>query len=285
MDAGAVSQTVSQWDCFLKNLGVWQGSFSHFSPQGDLQNDVPSLLTLENIADQISDQTVRLTLQRFATTGEPIADLVQEYSSLNRSILFFETGAFSQGSIQYGPFSEFGAELAFLAGDRRLRMVQQFDQAGQFAKLTLIREHRSSVSLSPLPDLTPDQLVGTWQGTAVTIFPDWRPAIRYETQLIVEREGDRLHQQLSAPGLEFASTAQIEGTVLQFQQGKYPIQVVLLPGGASSNTPLVIPRSQPFFLEAGWLIQPDLRQRMIRNYDARGGWYSLTLITERKKSG
>lgn len=276
-DRGAVSQ----WDCFLKNLGIWQGSFTHFSPQGVLQNDIPSLLTLE----QIEPQTVRLTLQRFAFTGEPIADLVQEYTSLNRSILFFDTGAFSQGSIQYGPFSEFGAELALLVDDRRLRLVQQFDKEGQCSQLTLIREQRSSVDLPPLPDLTPEQLVGTWQGTAVTIYPDWKSATSYETRLVVEQEGDRLHQQLYAPGLEISSTAQIDGSILLFQQGNYSIQVIMLPGGASANIPTVIPRGQPFFLEAGWLVAPDLRQRLIRSYDDRGGWVSLTLVTERKKSG
>ena len=55
--------------------------------------------------------------------------------------IFFENGAFSQGSIQWGPFSEFGAELGFIAGSRRLRIVQLFAQAShEFKQLTLIRE-------------------------------------------------------------------------------------------------------------------------------------------------
>ncbi|NJM69861.1 MAG: DUF3598 family protein [Scytonema sp. RU_4_4] len=29
----------SQWDCVLQNLGEWQGSFTHVSPQGELVED------------------------------------------------------------------------------------------------------------------------------------------------------------------------------------------------------------------------------------------------------
>jgi hypothetical protein len=39
---------------------------------------------------------------------------------------------------------------------------------------------------------------------------------------------------------------------------------------------------QSFFLEVGWLITPTQRQRLIRRYNAQGGWESLTLVTETK---
>jgi hypothetical protein len=87
---------------------------------------------------------------------------------------------------------------------------------------------------------------------------------------------------LTAPNFELNSTAQIQPNLLRFNQGSHPIQVLLLPDGASSNTPLAIPRGKPFSLEAGWLIQPNLRQRLVRSYDAQGGWVSLTLVTEHK---
>jgi hypothetical protein len=185
--------------------------------------------------------------------------------------------------MQFGPFSEFGAELGLIAGNQRLRLVQLFDKTSQLSRLTLIREQRQSEALGRKhPDLTAAQLVGTWQGEAVTLYPDWQQPERYSTQLTVTLEGNRLHQRLRAPNLELSSTAQVDGSILRFEQGSYPVQILLLPGGASSNTPLSIPGGQAFSLEAGWLIQPDLRQRLIRRYDQQGGWTSLTLVTERK---
>jgi hypothetical protein len=54
---------------------------------------------------------------------------------------------------------------------------------------------------------------------------------------------------------------------------------------ADMRSPDVYPSHSPFLLEAGWLISDNLRQRLIRRYDERGGWVSLTLVTERKISG
>jgi hypothetical protein len=136
----------SQWHCLLKNLGVWQGSFARFSPTGEWREETPTIVSLEGLND---DQTVRQTIQRYAPMVEagspwqaavPIDEKVLEYSSLGRGVLFFEDGAFSQGSMQFAPFSEFGAELGLIAGDRRLRLVQLFDRESQLAQLTLIRE-------------------------------------------------------------------------------------------------------------------------------------------------
>ena len=269
----------SQWDSLLKNLGNWSGSFTRLSPAGQIQSDQASLVTLAGLND---NRAIRQTIQQFGTSGELLYDRALEYSSLSRSTLFFEEGAFSQGSTQFGPFSEFGAELGLIHGDQRLRLVQQFDKDSQLSQLTLIREHRQDSPQVKRPALTPEQLVGTWQGLAVTLYPDLRPSAAFATQLTVSLEANQLTQQLSMPGLSLSSAAQIDGSILRFEQGRHPMQLLLLPGGASSNTPLSIPRGQAFLLEAGWLIQPDLRQRMIRSYDAKGEWVSLTLVTERK---
>jgi len=272
--------THSQWDNLLCNLGDWRGSFTRLSPQGIVKEDIPTQVTLEGLNQK---QTVRQVVRHFsAETGEVTREKILEYSSLSRSTLVFEGGAFSQGSMQFGPFSEFGAELGFIQGDRRLRLVQLFDTHSYLSSLTLIREHRAGTDAAERPALTVEQLIGEWQGEATTLYVDWRSPDHYATHLAVQREGDRLHQKLTAPNFELNSTAQIQENLLQFDQGSDPVQVLLLPDGASSNTPLTIPRGKPFFLEAGWLIQPDLRQRLIRSYDAQAGWVSLTLITEHK---
>jgi hypothetical protein len=271
--------TRSQWDNLLCNLGDWRGSFTQLSPQGNIKEDIPTQVTLDGLNQ---NQTVRQVVRHFSETGEVSREKVLEYSSLNRSTLFFEDGAFSQGSMQFGPFAEFGAELGFIQGNRRLRLVQLFDTNSNLSSLTLIREHRAGTEAAERPTLTVEQLVGEWRGEATTLYSDWRSPDYYTTHLIVQREGDRLHQKLTAPNLELDSSAQIQPNLLLFDQGSYPIQMLLLPDGASSNTPLTIPKGKPFFLEAGWLIQPSLRQRLIRSYDDRGGWVSLTLVTEHK---
>lgn len=269
----------SQWTNLLQNLGAWQGSFTRLSPQGEIQEDIPTLVTLEGMNDH---QSIRQTIQHFSTTGEVVQEKVLEYSSLNRGILFFENGAFSQGSIQFAPFSEFGAELGFIDGNRRLRLVQLFDTHSNLSRLTLIREHRLNTPASERPPLTVEMLLGEWQGEAVTIYPDWRNADTYPTTLSINLEGDRLSQHLKTPQFELTSTANINGSTLLFDQKEHQVQVLLLADGASSTTPLTIPKNYPFFLEAGWLIADNLRQRLIRSYDAKGGWTSLTLVTERK---
>jgi hypothetical protein len=269
----------SQWQNLLKNLGAWQGSFTRLSAQGELHEDVATVVTLEGINQ---NQTVRQTLQYFDDRQTLTQEKVLEYSSLGRGVLFFEDGAFSQGSMQAAPFSDFGAEFGFICGDRRLRLVELFDKTNALANFTLIREQRLGHPHPLQSPLTVSQLLGTWRGEATTLYPDWRTPDTYSTTLTLDQEGDRLHQRLTTAQLDLMSTAQIQGSTLRFDQGRFPIQVLLLPAGASASAPLTLPKGTPFFLEAGWLIEETLRQRMIRSYDAQGGWTSLTLVTERK---
>jgi hypothetical protein len=266
----------SQWECFLQNLGVWEGSFSNFSPQGTLLNDTPSRLSLEGLNN---NQTVRLTLCR---SGRD--DLVKEYSSLGRSLLFFENGSFSEGLIQLGPFSEFGAEVALVHENRRLRLVQLFDNTGQLKELILIREHLAGTPAAERPPLQINDLLGEWQGQAVTIYPDWRSPDTYSTTLKLQLDDTgRLIQSTSFAERTINSTATIKGPIVLFDQDpEKQVQVLLLPDGASATSPLKVQLRQPFFLEVGWLIQPNLRQRMIRSYNEKGEWVSLTLVTEER---
>ena len=78
----------SQWDCFLQNLGEWQGSFTQLSPQGEVLSDTPSFLSLEGLDN---DQKVRLTLRR---DGKP--EVVLEYETIGGGLKFCENDPFSQ---------------------------------------------------------------------------------------------------------------------------------------------------------------------------------------------
>lgn len=273
----------SNWENLLQHLGIWNGSFTRLSPQGTMIEDMPTTISFETLND---GQTVRQTNQYAPVGNRPAETRVLEYSSLGRGVLFFSDGSFSQGSLQFSPISEFGAELGFIQGDRRLRLVQLFNPVeaeSRLTRLTLIREQRQGTDAPERPPLTLDDLLGTWVGEVTTLYADGRSPDTTSSQLTVEREGDRLLQHLSTSAFGLQSTARINGNLLHFDQGSTPMHLLLLPDGASSNTPVTIPRGRPFLLEAGWMPEPGLRLRLIRSYDARGGWVSLTLVTERKE--
>jgi Domain of unknown function (DUF3598) len=266
----------SQWECFLENLGEWHGSFTRLSVQGEILEDTPSVLKLE----QKAEKNVHLSLRRDAPQYK---DLELDFSdAFSLGLLFFESGHFCQGSPQLGVQSEFGAEFGFIHGDRRLRLVQMYDPDHRLRSLTLIREQRAGSDAPERPPLTVEDLMGTWQGEAITMYPDLRSPPTLPTTLHIQREQDRLHQEMSFAGTTIRSSAQIQGSVLLFDQGVMPIQIVLLPDGASANCPQQITLGHSFVLETGWLLEPNLRQRLIRSYNDQGEWTSITLVTEQR---
>jgi hypothetical protein len=268
----------SNWENFLKNLGEWTGTFTQVSTDGEIILSTPSILTLEGLED---NQLVKFRLRRFANdlSEPPTSDRVQEYRSLGRQAVFFDTGAFSKGSLQVAPFSEFGAEYGFVAEHRRSRLVQLFDKQSSFASLTLIREIRSGTDAMLRPDLTVEQLLGKWVGVACTCYADWRDPDTMQTSLEISQVGDSLQQQLAFGDRTISSTARIDGNRLHFA-GTTPRTILLLPDGVSSNTPSQISHRQPFFVEAGWLLSDNQRQRLIRTYNDKGEWISSTHVIE-----
>ena len=129
-----------------------------------------------------------------------------------------------------------------------------------------------------------NDLLGEWQGKALTIYPDWRSPDTYSTTLKLQLDdAGRLIQSTSFAERTITSTATIKDQIILFDQDpQKQVQVLLLPDGASATSPLKVQLRQPLFLEVGWLIQPNLRQRMIRSYNDKGEWVSLTLVTEEK---
>ena len=214
--------------------------------------------------------------------GEPQPDPIElNYRTLGRNILFFEDGAFSFGSMQFSPVSDFGAEQGFIHNQRRLRLVQLYKN-GEFSGGTLIREVLDGVDTPESAPLTVDELLGEWRGTVTTEYPDFRPPESYESHLVISRQGNQLQQSLSTAQWQFSSTGEIEGDRILFNQSSEPRQLLLFPDGASCLCPLTIPRHQPFFLEIGWRREEGVRTRLLRNYDASGQWVSSTQIIEKK---
>jgi hypothetical protein len=113
------------------------------------------------------------------------------------------------------------------------------------------------------------------------------------TELFIQLEHhDQIRQTLAfgqgATQARIETTGQIRNNIIWFEQGRQPVQVILLPGGGSITAPVQIKYrdDEPggecgaFFLEAGWLIAPNHRQRLIRRYDHRGQWLDLMLVEE-----
>ncbi|MEM9543827.1 MAG: DUF3598 family protein [Cyanobacteria bacterium P01_E01_bin.42] len=271
-----------QWENLLNNIGEWQGSFAKFSPEGKQLDDVPSTLILEGLQD---NKAMRLTLNRFPADKPPY-EWKSEFSSISRGMLVFEDGAFSKGSIQWSPISEFGGEFGLKTDNERLRLVQLYTRDSQLQSIVLIREKLAGTNPPPRPQLTPEQLIGEWQGEAIALYPDWREE-RTSTHLKIEKIGsDRLSQTLSfstgSTVQTLRSTARIDNSVLHFDESDRPYQILLLPNGASSNCPKAIAPRQGFIIELGWLVTPALRLRLIRSYSDRGEWVNSTLVRETK---
>ena len=275
---------ISQWDSFLKNLGEWHGSFTRISLQGEEVVDTPTLVTLEGLNDNKNVHQV----VRYLPPDEPYRDVVVDYDSLNRSIIFFANGAFSQGSMQWGPYSTFGGEFGLIDNDfgdgtRRLRMVELFNSSAKLERVVLIREKLPHSDVPERPVLTIDSLLGEWQGEGTTMYADLSKETTFSSCLQIKQQDDNhIEQKLSYGDRHISSVARIEGSRLLFENSDLPAQVLLLPDGVSCNCPLEVKLGHNFVLEMGWLLQPNIRQRIIRSYNEKGNWVSCSLVTERK---
>jgi Domain of unknown function (DUF3598) len=243
--------TLSQWDCLLKNLGCWQGSFTRVSVTGKITEDIRSETILEG---RNENKTIQQIIRQFYPSGTQ--EKILEYSALARSILLFENGAFSQGSTQLGFNSEFGAELGLIDSNSRRRLVQLFDKNGELSQLTYIRETLSNTEPQISQTIGWEQLQGKWQCQVVTLYADWRSPDRFTTETVWINQ----------------SRTSIIGNKLNSD-----IKPLFLPDGVASICPAQIKLGQPVSLEVLWMTEPDIYHQMIRTYDDRGGWISLTL--------
>lgn len=232
----------SQWQNFLRNEGEWEGSFATVNLAGEIEQESASLLCLESAE---ADRLVRFRLRRFGPEGrlgEPITDHRQDYRSLGRQVVFFESGAFSKGSLQLAPQTPFGAEYGFIHANRRHRLVQLYSNAGSSSSLVLIREFRAGRGATELPALAPVHLLGRWQGIRAEVTADWP------------------EPELSDCSVSF-DAADLAG-------------VQFLPDGGYSRRPDQLSHRMAFSVEAGWLRAPDKLERLVRHYDASGAWLS-----------
>jgi hypothetical protein len=268
----------SQWQNFLRNLGEWRGSFASLDAEGAILETTPSILTLD-AAD--NDRLVRFRLRRFGPEGygsEPIRDNQEDYRSLGRQVVFFAHGSFGKGTLQVAPGTAFGGEFGFVGGDRRHRLVQLHHSDGRFQNLVLIREFRAGTEAQERPPLEPSQLLGRWQGRAATISADWPEPDHADCSVEFQSSSpDQLAMSCQHGQETNRWSGRLHGRQL-WLDGEPEQRIQWLPDGGYHLTPLQVSHRQPFSVEAGWLQNERVLQRLIRRFDASGAWQSTTCI-------
>jgi Domain of unknown function (DUF3598) len=271
----------NNWKNFLKNLGEWRGLKTQMSSTGEL---IDSTLSISNVEGIEEERIATVKVRQYQDSYEelPIAWNEEKCHALGKSI-FFDTGAFSDGTIQILPDALSAAHHGFMTATRRLQFTHIFSPAGDLKHLTLIRECRSGADTTERPPLTVEQLYGVWEGQAVTAYADLSSPNTQATKLEISKIGiDRLEQVLLVGDTQISSIARIGNNTLHFDAGEVPRDILLLPDGGSSNVPVHIQPHQPSFIEVGWLVSDNNRQRLIRNYNDKGKWISSTHITEQR---
>ncbi|MFM7652281.1 MAG: DUF3598 family protein [Vulcanococcus sp.] len=257
----------SQWQNFLRNLGEWRGTFSSINLDGELVDCTASILSLEAAEE---DRLVRFRLRRWPTAeqvGEPSRDVSEDYRSLGRQVVFFESGSFCKGTLQVSPGTAFGGEFGFVDGDRRHRLVQLHNDAGSLETLLLIREFRAGSNALEQPALQPVHLLGTWQGKAATISADWPEPDRMEASLTALSAADGAVQLRTTIG---ALSSDCVG------------RIQWLPDAGYHLSPLQVSHRAPFAVQAGWLPEPGRLECLIRRFDGTGAWQSSTQLQLRR---
>jgi len=263
----------SQWENFLANLGEWRGSFTALNADGEVGETTASILNLER-GDE--ERLVHFRLRRFGPGdegGEPIREMKQDYRSLGRQVVFFDSGCFCKGSLQVAPGTPFGAEFGFIDGDRRHRLVELHSPTGALESLVLIREFRSGSDARERPALELEALLGRWTGQATTITADWPdPEIASCGLQITGGEGQ-----------PFRITTQW-GSGPEESVGEHQ-RLLLQPDSGYCLAPLQVSHRQTFAVEAGWLPAQDRLERLIRRYDASGAWISASHVRVTRETG
>jgi hypothetical protein len=275
----------SQWECVLENLGEWVGSFTTVTAQGELIEDIPSIINLSGIRD---NQAVHLVLNRFYplpnSTEKYAKEVVWDFSTPpGISALYFETGAFSSGAPVVSIGVKTIAEFSLLVGNRRFRMIQTFDISQQLDRVTFVREQLQGATTPERPHLDIADLLGTWTGVATTSYADQRPSIETNTRstFSINDTGYQLVENNRSIDL-IAATNLFSGRLWQFTDSLdgQSYQILLLPDGGYAITPIKIKLGHAFNLEIGWIHQIGQRQRLVRRYDSSGKWESVSFLNQ-----
>lgn len=245
--AGAASSMayidVDQWAGLAANVGVWQGEFIRLGRDRCEQSRTASRISLVAKGERHLEQHLDI--------GGQTQTL--QITSLKKGLLFFPSGAFSQGSLQWSPFGEFGVELSLLAGQARRRLVALYraeQQQSHLASITLIPEQSDSDNADdeqlPKQTLQPEP----WGLNTAEVNP-------VQTMIQID------------------AFWQAEATSQPYTLASQP-----LPYQCTCALPLVLPKQQPFSLGLSWQVSAHERQHLERHYDVGGAWQAVRWYCE-----
>ncbi len=273
----------SQWECVLENLGEWVGSFTTVTAQGELIEDIPSIIKLTSVRD---NQAIHLVLNRFYplpnSTERYAKEIVWDFNTPpGIGAIYFDTGAFSSGAWAVTAGVKTIAEFSLRAGDRRFRMIQTFDINQRLDRVTFVREQQQDTTAPERPQLRIADLLGNWSSTMTTFAADAQVPIitTTESTFTASNSGYQLVENgelLDSIAIGNPATARI----LQFSRSGQDYEMLLLPDGGYTTTPREIRLGHPFDLEIGWLHQTGQRQRLVRRYDSAGKWASTSFMVD-----
>lgn len=291
------SRSISQWQCIQKNIGEWHGAFVQFSPTGQQVKVTPSVLTLK---ESEPGKTMVLTLERTTPAGE--TDITRQtfhYPGPAPYVLFFESGAFAQGTPQWSAFGRFGAEMSLKVGDKRVRYVVMYEATQQYTSqlkyVTLIGEIQKQGTTDgtafDADALTISQLLGDSAGCSSVIRATepltTAPTITGTSQWTLSAEGALTCKEVVGDR-EQSLTLVTDGPptsdpVISFHgatEADLTYQLMLLPKGGYCLLPTEIRKEKSFRIEVGWRSPAGDRTRLVRYYDTRGVWMESALIKD-----
>ena len=226
---------LENWDNFCKyhvNFD-WYGVWTKYLPDGKIIDSFQCIRSfhLNEEGSEINHQN-----HYIYADGKKETKTFAPYKKPDTRALFLDN-SFSWGSILVLEESRFGFETGFRYEDKRLSTVLIYNESGELQEITVISEVLEGSLESNT--ISQQDFSGRWEGIAKTINPSW----------IVSSPVKTTYQQLAANN---------DYLKLYF------------PEGVCVSCPHQVEAEKVFSAAVDWLINPNLLQSGIRNYDASG---------------
>ncbi len=228
---------LQNWDnCCKYHVNCdWYGVWTKYSRDGQVIDSFQCIRSfhLNQEENQINHQN-----HYIYADGKKETKTFGPYKKPDMRALFLDN-SFSWGSAIVVEESRFGFETGFRYEDKRLSTVVIYNKGGNFQEITVISEVLSGISQESNL-ISQQQFSGIWEGKAKTINSNWI---------------------VSSP---------IETTYERLENSTDSYLKLYFPEGVCVNCPDRVEAEQEFSAAVHWLINPNLLQSGIRNYDASG---------------
>lgn len=239
---------LQNWDSFCKYHvnHDWYGVWTKYLPDGKVTDSFQCVRSfhLNQQGDEINHQN-----HYIYADGKKETKTFGPYKKPDGRALFLDN-SFSWGSIIFVEESRFGFETGFRYEDKRLSTVVVYNENCDLQEITVISEVLEGSS-EESNTISPQQFSSIWEGTAKTINPNWIVSSAVETS----------YKQLEDDNQDYLK--------------------LYFPEGVCLRCPIFVEAEKEFSAAIDWLINPNLLQSGIRNYDA-SGFTSFTLATFNK---